>query len=392
MDRVRHRERVVAAHFWNPPQLIPLVEVCRGPTTGPSSSPGCATCSGRSGKQPVVLDREIAGFLGNRLQFALLREALALWAGGVASAEAIDLAVKTAFGRRLAVTGPLESADLGGLDTFHAFSAFLFPELDVSSAPPDRLGDLVRAGHRGLSTGRGIYDWTRRDGQALATARVDELFRHLRPAATDKASGRLHPRRVLVLVPGRRRRSSQSRDRRPRLGGVDRAMVLATQRAPGPWSPVCRSRSEPCSPRARLGSTRSGLVVPDQARWAAEPLARRGVSVRWIEARLGEPPRLPDLRGRLTLFLAGTSWWMPTAVGSLRDATPGPVCDRRWPSRGSLCAAGMRSRGSGPRRPVDARHRPQGRASTGLAVPLETPGRPRDSSGRCSITSRPGVQ
>ena len=126
-----------------------------------------------------MLDREIDGFLGNRLQFALLREALALWASGVASAEAIDLAVKTSFGRRLAVTGPLESADVGGLDTMHAFSAFLFPGLDRSAAPPDGMGALVRAGHRGLGSGRGIYDWSTRDGSRLVAERVEELFRHL---------------------------------------------------------------------------------------------------------------------------------------------------------------------------------------------------------------------
>jgi 3-hydroxybutyryl-CoA dehydrogenase len=179
VDRVRHRERVVAAHFWNPPQLIPLVEVCPGPETAPGVVPWVCAVLRAVGKQPVVLEREIDGFIGNRLQFALLREALALWADGVASAEAIDLAVKTGFGRRLAVTGPLESADLGGLDTFHAFAAYLFPGLDASPAPPAVLGDLVRAGHRGLPTGRGIYDWARRDGQALVGARVEELFRHL---------------------------------------------------------------------------------------------------------------------------------------------------------------------------------------------------------------------
>ena len=179
MDRVRRRERVVAAHFWNPPQLIPLVEVCPGPETDPGVVAWVSDVLRAVGKQPVVLEREIDGFLGNRLQFALLREALALWAGGVASAEAIDLAVKMAFGRRLAVTGPLESADLGGLDTFHAFAAFLFPGLDRSPAPPTALEDLVRAGHRGVSTGRGVYDWTSRDGVALAADRVEELFRHL---------------------------------------------------------------------------------------------------------------------------------------------------------------------------------------------------------------------
>lgn len=177
--RVRHRDRVVAAHFWNPPQLIPLVEVCAGPETAADVVPWVCAALREAGKQPVVLDREVDGFLGNRLQFALLREALALWAAGVASPEAIDLAVTASFGRRLAVTGPLESADLGGLDTFHAFSAFLFPELDTAPAPPAAMADLVRQGHRGLPSGRGLYDWSRRDGRALALARAEELFRHL---------------------------------------------------------------------------------------------------------------------------------------------------------------------------------------------------------------------
>jgi 3-hydroxybutyryl-CoA dehydrogenase len=177
--QVGRRERVVAAHFWNPPQLIPLVEVCAGPETAPDVVPWLCDVLRAVGKQPVVLDREIDGFIGNRLQFALLREALALWAAGVASAEAIDLAVKASFGRRLAVTGPLESADAGGLDTMHAFAAFLFPDLDRSTVPPAAMGDLVRAGHRGVPSGRGLYDWSRRDGQALVAERVEELFRHL---------------------------------------------------------------------------------------------------------------------------------------------------------------------------------------------------------------------
>jgi len=176
---VRHRERVVAAHFWNPPQLIPLVEVCAGPDAAPDVVPWLVEVLRGIGKRPVVLDREIDGFIGNRLQFALLREALALWAAGVASAEAIDLAVTQSFGRRLAVTGPLESADLGGLDTFQTFAAFLFPGLDTAAAPPAAMTDLVHQGHRGLPSGRGIYDWGRRDGSALAAARVEALFRHL---------------------------------------------------------------------------------------------------------------------------------------------------------------------------------------------------------------------
>ena len=179
VEHVRHRGRTVAAHFWNPPQLIPLVEVCAGPETDPGVVPWVCDALRRAGKQPVVLDREIDGFIGNRLQFALLREALALWAAGVASAEAIDLAVKTSFGRRLAVTGPLESADLGGLDTFHAFCALLFPGLDASGAPPAAMARLVHDGHRGFASGRGIYDWSGRDGRALVRQRAEALFGQL---------------------------------------------------------------------------------------------------------------------------------------------------------------------------------------------------------------------
>ena len=177
--RVKHRGRVVAAHFWNPPQLIPLVEVCAGPETDPDVVPWLASILVRVGKQPVVLQREIDGFLGNRMQFALLREALALWADGVASPEAIDLAVKTSFGRRLAATGPLESADLGGLETMRAFAAFLFPSLATNAEPPSAMGEAITKARR---AGRepAISNWERHDRAAVAAARTELLFYHRR--------------------------------------------------------------------------------------------------------------------------------------------------------------------------------------------------------------------
>ena len=177
--KVKHRERVVAAHFWYPPQLISLVEVCAGPETAPDVVPWICNVLQRAGKVPVVINREIPGFIGNRLQFALLREAWALLAAGVASAEAIDAVVRNSFGRRLAITGPIESADVGGLDTMAAFASFLFPTLDVSSKPPLIIQELVQKGDRGLPSGRGVYDWSRRDGSALVAERMEELFRHL---------------------------------------------------------------------------------------------------------------------------------------------------------------------------------------------------------------------
>ena len=184
VSNVRHRGRVVAAHFWYPPQLIPLVEVCAGPETDPDVAPWLCDALRAAGKEPVIVDREIPGFLGNRLQYAILREAWALWAEGVASAEAIDTVVKASIGRRLAITGPIESADAGGLDTLHAFGAYLIPHLRNDSEPARAVTDLVEAGHRGLPSGRGVCDWSRRDGAALLAEREAELFRHL---ARDRA-------------------------------------------------------------------------------------------------------------------------------------------------------------------------------------------------------------
>ena len=171
VERVRHRERVIAAHFWNPPQLLPLVEVCAGPETSQEVTDWTVARLREAGKEPVVVGREIDGFIGNRLQFALLREALALWSEGVASAEAIDTTVRASFGRRMSVTGPLESALLGGIHTMNAFAHFLFPELNIAKEPPmQMLG--------------GLYQWPVHERESLLAARYAELFRQ---RAADKS-------------------------------------------------------------------------------------------------------------------------------------------------------------------------------------------------------------
>ncbi|MFO1089918.1 MAG: 3-hydroxyacyl-CoA dehydrogenase family protein [Hyphomicrobiales bacterium] len=179
IDNVSTPERVIATHFWYPPQLIPLVEVCAGPKTDPAVTQWVVKQLKAIGKQPAIIDREIPGFIGNRLQFAMLREAWALWASGAASAEAIDTVVKTSFGRRVDITGPIESADVGGLHTMYHFGASLMPHLDTSAKPPEALRTLVDDGANGLSNGRGVYDWKKRNGKALVAARMDELFRWL---------------------------------------------------------------------------------------------------------------------------------------------------------------------------------------------------------------------
>lgn len=179
-----HPERAVAMHFIYPAQLIPIVEVCGGPQTAAEVVTWACEMLKAVGQYPAVMNKEVDGFIINRLQFALLREAWSMWANGVASAEAIDQSFKLSLGRRYSITGPIESAELGGLDIMHKFAEFLLPDLDTSPAPPAAIGDLVKAGHFGLKSGRGVYDWSERDGQSLLAARADRLFRHIREDGT----------------------------------------------------------------------------------------------------------------------------------------------------------------------------------------------------------------
>jgi 3-hydroxybutyryl-CoA dehydrogenase len=110
----------------------------------------------------------------------MLREAWALWASGAASAEAIDTVVRNSFGRRVGITGPLESADVGGLQTMYHFGRSLMPHLDTGAEPAAAIAELVAQGADGLANGRGVHDWSKRDGPALIKARMDELFRWLK--------------------------------------------------------------------------------------------------------------------------------------------------------------------------------------------------------------------
>lgn len=178
--QVKHPERVIAAHFWYPPQLIPLVEVCAGPKTTPDVTQWVCAALKQAGKEPAIIDKEIPGFIGNRLQFAMLREAWALWASGAASAAAIDTVVRNSFGRRVGITGPIESADAGGLYTMYHFGKSLMPHLDTAPEPAQAIADLVAAGANGIANGKGVYDWSQRDGAALIAARMEELFRWLK--------------------------------------------------------------------------------------------------------------------------------------------------------------------------------------------------------------------
>ncbi len=130
-------ERTVGTHYWNPPLLMPLVEVIAGGDTTPAVIDRMVALLQGMGKQPVVVRRDVPGFLWNRLQFALLREAVWLAENDVSSPEDIDLVVREGLAKRWRLTGPFETAELGGAATFTAVAANLFPELSVATKGPD---------------------------------------------------------------------------------------------------------------------------------------------------------------------------------------------------------------------------------------------------------------
>ncbi|MGH8913601.1 MAG: 3-hydroxyacyl-CoA dehydrogenase family protein [Acidimicrobiia bacterium] len=175
--RSAHRpERFVVMHFWNPAHLIPLVEVLGGSDTAPEMVDEACSLVRRLGKHPVRLNKFVPGFLGVRLQQAVVRESVALLEAGVASAEDIDAATRLSFGARFPVIGPLETSDLGGLDVILSIHEYLLADLDCSQSPQTLLRELVGDGHLGVKTGRGFYDWASRDAAELARRRDEELI------------------------------------------------------------------------------------------------------------------------------------------------------------------------------------------------------------------------
>jgi 3-hydroxybutyryl-CoA dehydrogenase len=162
-----HRARVLGAHFWNPPHLVPLVEVIQNAYTSDEVIGRTMALLAEAGRKPVHVRRDIPGFIGNRLQHALKREAIALLAAGVADAEAIDTVVKTGFGARMAVLGPLEQSDLVGLDLALDISEVLVADLDRRAEPHPFLREKVAAGQLGMKAGEGFRRWTAQEADAV---------------------------------------------------------------------------------------------------------------------------------------------------------------------------------------------------------------------------------
>lgn len=170
-SRCARPERILTTHFWNPPHLMPLVEIVKGERTGDAAAAAVRELLARCGKTPVVVKKDRPGQLGNRLQMALWREAVHIVAEGIASPEDVDLAAKTGFGLRLPVYGIFEHADAVGLDLVLSVMDYVSRDLYNEPRAPQLIHDLVEEGHTGAKVGRGFYDWSKKDIEAVRARR-----------------------------------------------------------------------------------------------------------------------------------------------------------------------------------------------------------------------------
>ncbi|PZE22741.1 3-hydroxyacyl-CoA dehydrogenase family protein [Paenibacillus xerothermodurans] len=175
-----HKHRILVTHFWNPAHLIPLVEVVRGEETSNRAVERSMSLLQSMNKKPVELKKDVLGSIVNRLQYALFREAQYIAEMGVASVEDIDAAVRYSIGRRLAVTGPFMTADMGGLDVFDSISTYLFPDLSTHSGSLAQMREHVENGRYGQKNGQGFYQWTPELSQRMNQEREQELIAWLK--------------------------------------------------------------------------------------------------------------------------------------------------------------------------------------------------------------------
>lgn len=181
-------DKFIVCHMWNPPHLIPLVEVVKGEKTSQETAETAYDLMAAINMEPVHVAKEHPGFIGNYMQYALLAAGMHLVELGVATIEDIDKVIRFGIGRRLGITGPIESAELGGLPTFESISRTVGPHLPIHDGVPKMLADAVASGHHGALTGHGFRPWDPEDVAALKEARMANLARyrhmdHVRAAA-----------------------------------------------------------------------------------------------------------------------------------------------------------------------------------------------------------------
>lgn len=159
-EKAQHKERIIGTHFWNPAFLIPLVEVINTEYADPAILEEMCSIFHGAGKMPVVVKKDVPGFLANRMQHALFREAISIVEHGIADAADVDNAIKYGFGMRLGVSGPMEVIDRGGTDLTYSIHKYLFPHIESTTEPSKMMTELMESGKLGFKSGEGFQTWT----------------------------------------------------------------------------------------------------------------------------------------------------------------------------------------------------------------------------------------
>jgi 3-hydroxybutyryl-CoA dehydrogenase len=175
MAKVLTKSRALGTHWWNPPYLVPLVEVIRAAETSDAAVGAALSLLQRVGKSPVEVKKDTPGFVGNRLQHALWREAIALIEEGVCEPETVDAVIKASFGARLAALGPIENADLIGIELTRSIHQYVLPALSRAQTPSPLLDKLIAEGRLGFKSGRGFLEWPLEAQTALRTKVTRQL-------------------------------------------------------------------------------------------------------------------------------------------------------------------------------------------------------------------------
>jgi 3-hydroxybutyryl-CoA dehydrogenase len=183
MGGLKWRDRALGTHWWNPPYLVPLVEVIETQWTRPQAIDFTMKLHAAAGKRPAHIKKDVPGFIGNRLQHALWREAVALVESGICDAETVDNVIKSAFGRRLAMLGPLENANMVGTDLTLAIHKTVLPDIDSRPRPSPYLEKLVKDQKLGFKSGEGFRKWSPEKQAALRL----KVLQHLKNARVQDA-------------------------------------------------------------------------------------------------------------------------------------------------------------------------------------------------------------